>query len=103
MPKINVNIQLKDFDGTDLTEGQGPAKKNITCKSVLINALCAPIQGENVDGTEKYKRYKLADKINKNDEAQLSAEDIVLLKMVVGKLYFPLIVGQIYDLLEPQA
>lgn len=97
MPKINVNVNLKDFDGTDLAEGGKP----LTVKRVLINACCSPVQGENIDGVEKYKRYKLADRISKNDEAQLSAEDIVLLKTLVGKLYFPLIVGQIYDLLEP--
>jgi hypothetical protein len=55
-----------------------------------------------MEGKEKIRRFRLADRIyGAKEPIQLSAEDVVLLKEVTAKTYGPLITGRAWDLLEP--
>lgn len=94
--KVNTCAQLVGIiDKKPLEDRQ----QKLTFRTVCVNALCLTSAEEKVDGVEKFARYKLAEKISENDEIKLSADDIVLLKKVVGTFYSPLIVGQIYKIL----
>ena len=53
-------------------------------------------------GEEKLKRYKLAMLIYDNDAPELSIEDLAKIKELVGKAYVPLIVGQVWSMLEKE-
>lgn len=103
--KVDLSGQILDMNKEPvfLTNEKGektdkPAKFKIIC----TNALLTSFEDErDLQGDEKYKRFKLADKINTADaEVELSAEEIGLIKKMVGKGYGALFVGQIYDLFE---
>lgn len=95
MNKVNFNDFLIGFDGNPIKKANN---ENSTFKSICQDALWTPEQNETAE--EKYNAYKLSRKIDSDDEVELKAEDIVLLKKKVGKLYGALVVGLVYDKLE---
>jgi hypothetical protein len=104
--KQNGNpIYHKDAEGDwiiDENNNKIPVMQSMTLKEAIINALLAGFQDEaNIPGTKKLERFMLAEKINKADSTlELITEEIVEIKAVVGKMYFPLIIGKVYGLLE---
>lgn len=103
--KINFLQTMKDLDGKN---SQDENKDDISCGKVAIRALMLSIsdgrQNSNISADQKFKQYKLAMLIDKsmddNTDAEFTIEDVALIKKVVGEFYNPLIVGQMYDLLE---
>lgn len=91
--KVNFDSVLVDLDGEPIVE----RGEEIMLKKVCINALLNPEQEE---GAVKAEKYVLALDINKGGERELKSEDIVLIKKCVGKAFGPIIVGQVFDLLE---
>jgi len=66
-----------------------------TCVNLLANA-----QEENEEGTKKLDKFMLAQRIQLSKGAiELKAEDILMIKEVVGKYESPIIVGQVYKAL----
>lgn len=107
--KTNLNVALKNMDDVAMTETiktmvdgkEVSEEKEIPLKTFCINALMADYQGETVDGNEKLKRYTLAKRIFKAEgEVELSVEEAALLKQLVPKGHTPLVVGQLFELLE---
>lgn len=72
-------------------------------RDVLINALGVPPEDrKSLSGPDKRRRWRLANIISTADEADLSTADIELLKEAVDHAYpWPLIVGQVWDILDP--
>lgn len=95
---INCNQLLKAVDGTILARNQTP----LELKTVLCEALMASYKEEqDLGGDEKHKRFKLSQKIFRSKEPiNISAEEIVIIKRLVGLIYSPAIVGPVFDLLE---
>lgn len=110
--KRYMNVILKDIEGVEMVEypnaikqGEEPTPVPITIGKIVVNALLASFDDERqLSGDEKARRFRLAQNVyeaRKGDGwVDLTAEDITLLKALVGKGYGPLIVGQIYDILE---
>lgn len=99
--KIQFNQILKDLDGENMQEATPKGNKDLTLKSACVNALFVELQDERTSGKDKLERYALALKIhNSNDEVELKVEEFALLKNRVGKLYLPLIVGRVYEIIE---
>jgi len=97
--KIKTDVVLKNLDGQVMKDNDGKGNAvDATLKMAIVNAVLAPVQNEK--GTDKIKKYELAMKVHKNKEVDLTAEDISLIKERVGELFPPLIVGQVYNLLE---
>ncbi len=99
--KIDFQKPLKTIHGTELMiEG-----KTRTTASFVIDALLAIFSDEAaLPGEEKIKRYTLAKKISRPTfEAQITIEEAAMIKKLTGKLYGPLIVGQIWEILEGKA
>jgi len=74
-----------------------------TIKDACVLALSCDYRDENLRWDEKYKRYKLLRRIeasSREQPAQLESDDVVMLKLVAGKRWPPLYVGQIVELLE---
>ena len=97
--KRNFNVALQTLEGEPVID-EG---KQVQLKAVAINALLATYQDEqNLDGNEKLRRYKLAQAISaaNGGDADLSLEDATLLKNLIGKGFPPLVVGQVFALLE---
>lgn len=111
---IKVNTILKNLYGEPLKgnrketpkktgPGEEPKLLDLTVREVLVNSLLAEFPGEKIDGEEKLKRYKLAIKIQEaKAEVDLSSEEIVKVKELVGKGWTPLISGQVWELIEPK-
>jgi len=96
---VKVNVPLKTLDGQVMkdNDGQGNAI-DATVKMVIVNAILAPVQKES--GVDKVKKFDLAQRIYKSDEVDLTAEEISLIKERVGESFPPIVVGQIWNLLE---
>jgi hypothetical protein len=77
-------------------------KKQVMLSTVCVNALMNSYPDEQtLTGKEKADRYHVAMKIQANPgRVDLTVEQLTLLKLLVGKAYGPLVVGQVYDLLE---
>lgn len=99
--KIDFSKQITDFDGKAVpTDGDADAGA-LTLKTVALNALLTLIPGENVEGEEKAKRYALALRIHGATEPlDLTAEEVAKIKQLAGRIYFPLVVGRSYELLN---
>lgn len=92
-----LTTELLDLDGTAMTGRKGA----LTLREVCVEALLGNYADEpNLAGEEKYKRFTLADRLSKEDETELSAEETAQLKKLIGKAYVPLAVGRAYQLLE---
>ena len=75
----------------------------LTLRGAIFHALVRPYGDEpNVTGDDKYWRGDLADKVQKaKRELILSPKEVIAAKLVIGKLYTPLIVHQAYQMLDP--
>lgn len=93
--KVNFNEALKDLSGKEVVENGVTINMQIPC----INALMQ--DDAQADGTKKLQRYKLAKKIQDSAEAtEITVEDASMIKELVAKIYGPLVVGNVYELLE---
>ena len=105
--KINLSTVIKNIHGINISSPKAGATgednlEDLTVKTVCVNALLAHFPDDTkVDGLEKYNRYKLASEISGADtEIDLPSESIVKIKLLVGKIYNPTIVGRVFDALE---
>lgn len=96
--KIDFSKQLVNLNG-DVVKDEA-TDKPISLSKVCVEALLANDQREVIDGTEKLKRYELAKAIHEGKKDSLSAEEVVLLKELVGKYYTTMIVGQVIPMLD---
>lgn len=108
--KIDVTQQLTELDGEPLLEpvavcqqcGQMTGGKPVTLRSVATRALMMQAQGgKNPPAEDKVARYHLAMRIHGEDSPDLSPEEIVLVRQQVGEQYQPLVVGQVWEMLDP--
>ena len=99
--KINVAAVLKDLKGEEM---MNPDKTPVLLKQIMVNSLTAlGPDDKNVSGDEKYKRWKLAQKIEAADgEMDLKVEDITMIKKLIGQHYMTVAVGAAYDLIEQE-
>jgi hypothetical protein len=94
--KIELDVKLKDADGSDIILDDKPAK---TLKDVCVSAVLLPIQEDDSD--KKLNKYKIFKKLaDAKTEVELTAEEIVIIKVGIGKFEPPLILGQCFELLE---
>lgn len=96
--KIDFTKKLTNLNGEVLTDAT--SKKDITLSFICVEALLAT--EKDVTGDEKMKRYKLAIDIFEGKKEGLSAEEIVLLKELIGKYFTVLIVGQVFPILSSE-
>lgn len=107
---IDFTRVLKTMDGATLTElaqlgdGKPPESVNATLGRIACNALVNSNQGERaLPGDEQVKRFFLAQKVLGNAAAELSADEIVLIKDRIAKTYDKaLVVGQAWEMLDPE-
>ena len=98
--KIDFNVVLKALNGETV---KGPKSEDIMLKDVCINALNSAAEDmTKVNGQDKYRRGKLAQKIyNAEGPLEISSEDITLVKNLIGKKFEPHVVMATWDLLDP--
>jgi hypothetical protein len=98
--KRNFDTQFVTFDGKAILSGDLP----LTLKRASVDALMVPFDDEkSISGEEKLRRYQLAVRINAGGDVDLKAEEVSLLKLVIGKAYAPIVVGPAFLALETEA
>lgn len=99
MARINLDKPILNLKGTE------PLKRDkdevVTAQMVVSESLVLHDPQEKVEAADKAKRFLLAMRVLKEPEPELKVDDIVLIKKVVGLYHGPLIVGQVFDMLEP--
>lgn len=91
--QINFNQPIKNLQGEEI--------KDVTLKSVSVEALLAMFEDErSLSGNEKAERYVLATRIYANNLLDLTVEEVAKVKHLIGKGYGALIVGQAWEMLE---
>lgn len=94
--KIDMSQTLLDLGGLPLRNND----EILTLGSVSIEALVLVQRDDRVNGGEKFKRYQIAQKIHGKDLIDLTLDEIVLIKDLIGKAYGPAVVGPAFNLLE---
>ena len=99
---IDFNQELKQLNGQSFTDADGKEQKT-TLGQICEQALLASYPDEKeLSGAEKFQRWQLATKV-KGPDGNLSSEDLTKLKMLIGKAFPPLVVGQAWKMLDPGA
>jgi len=95
--EINIGYIVKQIDGiAPIVIDEG---KELSVKDICINALLTASSNDN--GDAKFNDYELFKRIKESgDVVDLSAEEVVRIKTKVGEIYQPLVVGQVYEILE---
>ena len=98
MSKIKIDVPFEGFEGPIQGEDNGVS---MTLKSMVVKASIIGNPNE-VDGEAKYKVYKVGQKfVEAEEEVELSAEEIVLIKKLIANVYpSPMVIGIAYDMLE---
>lgn len=90
-------IKKTDKDGNPM---EGPEHILLlvhVCQDALTNSYA---DEQSLSGSEKFKRYSLALKIDSAMPVDISAPENAELQKVVAKSFGPLVVGRVYDILE---
>ena len=94
----NFDASINGLNGQPIKDENGDS---IILKSLTINALEGNFEDErNLLGEEKDKRGLLADKIFAGGEIDVTPEEIVLIKQLIGKAFPTLLVTRAYQLLD---
>jgi len=96
--KLVVTQTLKQFDGTPLKDMVNGEAVDATVRQAVVNALMAPVEGD--DGVAKVRKYELAMRVYKEEEVDLTVEEAAIIKTAVGKSFAPIVVGQLFNLLD---
>lgn len=105
--QIKVTTYVKNLSGVGplLTEQGDKIPLRAPLLNVLINTLDTPgpngPQPEQIDGDTKVQMFKLAQRIERHATVDLTAEDITLLKDRIAKAYPALMVGRVWEMLDP--
>lgn len=99
--KFDMQTGLTGFNGDSIKkseEDDSPVTLGETLSMACVNA--SP--QKYADGVAKLKVYRVLQKIGPKDaeEVELEAEEITLLKALVGDMYGVVVVGAVEDLLE---
>lgn len=115
------NETEKDAHGNPVLDAAGqPVIKTVTqdliASDLICTALLSPFNDEQPSAEEKHKRFKLAQRIHAgqqraslasssepdgcNSDVEITSEEATLIKNLSAKLYAPLVVGQLIDLIE---
>lgn len=94
----------RDFSQTLAALGE-PLPENVgTLRAVCVGALLGVYADEqSLGGEEKFRRYQLAERVNAGGVQEVSAEEVALLKKLVGKNWPPAVLGPAYEALERDA
>lgn len=97
--KYNMDAEIIGFNGKTIDksiEDNSP----ITLGETLILACVQANPQTHTDGAAKLGIYRVLQKIADGGEIELEAEDVVLLKTLVGESFGVVVVGPVTDLLE---
>lgn len=90
--RFNFESPVVDFVGNPILDNGKP----VLLRDTIISALL--VAEQEMEPHKKFYRYMLAQKVFKGDE--VSVEDVAEIKAAIGKHGVPMVVGQVWQLLE---
>ncbi len=76
----------------------------MTLGHAIAHALFTAFPDEkDLSGEQKWARGALAEQLENNPKAQLSAAQVVVIKRLLGKLYNGVIITRVYPMIDPGA
>lgn len=99
--EVDFGQTLKGMDGKPLVQSKDVPYT--TLGDFVAQALLTQLPAETPppSAQEKAKRYVLAIKVEKGGKIDLDADQVKMIKDVVGFAFSPLIVGQIWLIVDP--
>lgn len=80
----------------------GEPAGDLTLGSAIEQALMLPVKGDDqMTGSAKLKLFLLATRLHGKGTAELAADDVVLIKDRVGRLFTPIVVGRVWSAIDP--
>jgi hypothetical protein len=95
---IPTSTKIINLDGATAVDKMG---KELTLRNVLINSIL--FEGPNIrslDAVNKLRAYRIAQKIQVQDEVDLTKEDVDLIKEGMVHAYNAIVYGQVSDLFD---
>ena len=99
---LNLDQVLLNLDGSPLMDGTEPVTLKKICVSACLNAIGGG-EDAQLSSEKKLSLYRVALAVSNGGVVDVSVEDRALLKERIGKMYFPLIVGRAFTMLETEA
>jgi hypothetical protein len=97
--RYDLTLALKDLAGVQITDAQDVA--GYTLRTALVRTALFVDRGKLPSAVDKLTAYALAKRIAQaNHYIDLSAEEVVFLKEQAGAMWSPLVLGQVWELLE---
>ena len=98
--KIDMTQPLINFDGNPIQNGDaGDFLLGAACCNALMGDYVQ--ERDQLSSADKVKRYALSIRIFNEAEVDLEAEDVVLIKKLMGYGYVTAVVGAAFQLLDP--
>ncbi len=97
--RVQLQEIIHDLSGKPLTDPQDSGSP-LTIGRACIGALLGASPRENPDGTEKFRRWQLAQKMSGQASVDLSIEEVALVKKLVGEAWTATVVGPVWIALE---
>lgn len=94
-----MDQHLIGYNGTPVTKSEED-NSPVPLGDALSMACANANPQTHTTGEAKMKIYRVLQKVNVKGDAELEAEDVALLKTLVGEAYGVAMVGTIYDILE---
>lgn len=94
--KKNLDKKITTLKGEEIPVNGQPS----TVRQIVTDALLAQMPDEKITANDKVERYNLAQRLSKGGVQELSQKEVALIKRLVGKNYGPLVVGQVFALLD---
>lgn len=96
--KLDINTAIKNLQGTPMMDTG--SKLPVTFKMVAVEALLQ--DDREATGQEKLDRFMLASRMHDSKEAafEMTPEEASMIKVLVARLYGPLVSGQVWVLLN---
>lgn len=91
----NFDLKIVDLDGKPVSDGGTDLTAAVVCAAALLNG------GDDKTPTaEKVTRYELAVRVRKGGDVDLTVDELKLISDSVGKMYTPIVVGQVLPFLN---
>ena len=97
---IDFDEPIRDLKGKPVSPGENEV---MTLGSCCVAALQHLYPGEDATEMVKARRFKLAVRISAaNHPIELSNDEVATLKVPVAKFWNPLVMGKIYEAIDPE-
>lgn len=99
MASVDFSTVIRDLAGEPVKDGDVVLTLGAVAQTILTATFA---DEQNLSGPDKLARFKFALRISGATEAiTVSAEEVTLLKSLIGRGYGPVIVGRSYEILDP--